>query len=199
MLAGVAAKGKPSPFATRPAATVPAAQPIAVVLPAGTSVRVRISEAVGSGINRPGDHFDATLDGPLIADGKTIAPGGSVVRGLVREAQPSGRLKGRAVLILTLDSVEANGRKLALATSSKRWESGAHKKRNLGWLGGGAGTGALIGGLAGGPVGLGIGAGAGAAAGLTGAAITGRRQVRLPTETLMTFRLERAVTVQVAS
>jgi len=196
LLAGVASQSKPKPFAARPAAET---KSVAVVVPAGTLVRVRINQAVGSGINRPGDHFEATLEGPLVADGRTLAPGGATVRGLVREARPSGRLKGRAELILTLDSLEAHGQRIALGTDSKRWESGAHQRRNLGWLAGGTGTGALIGGLAGGPVGLGVGAGAGAAAGLTGAAVTGRRHVRLPAETLMTFRLERAVTIQPAS
>ena len=41
----------------------------------------------------------------------------------------------------------------------------------------------MIGALAGGPIGAAIGAGAGAGAGVAGAAITGRKQVRLPAET----------------
>lgn len=202
LLAAVEAKDKPSPFAARPAAAKAEGKPAVgapLTLPAGTIVHVRLNSALGTSTNHPGDRFEASLDEPLMVDGKTVAQKGAAVSGLVREAQPSGRLKGRAVMILALESVDANGHRLSLTTNSQTWQSGAHKKRNLGCLGGGAGSGALIGGLAGGPVGLGIGAGAGAAAGFTGAALTGRRQVRLPAETLVNFRLGHAVTIQPAS
>jgi len=69
------------------------------------------------------------------------------------------------------------------------------KKRNWGWIGGGSGGGVLIGALTGGPVGAAIGAGAGAGAGVAAAAITGRKQVNLPAESELTFRLTRPLSV----
>jgi hypothetical protein len=60
-------------------------------------------------------------------------------------------------------------------------------------IGGGSGLGALIGGLAGGGRGALIGAGAGAGAGAAGAAFTGKKQVSIPAETVLTFRLDEGV------
>jgi hypothetical protein len=90
---------------------------------------------------------------------------------------------------LTVDRVEWNGRSYRLATAAVARASLGHKKRNWTLIGGGSGAGALIGGIASGGTGALIGAGAGAAAGTVGAAFTGRRQVRIPAETVLTFRL----------
>ena len=166
-----------------------------VVLPAGTRIRVRLNQSISTAQNRPGDHFEATLESPLMAGGQTVAARGVQVRGIVQEAKPSGRLKGRGRLMLALESIDIHGRQTPIRTWSVTRVSSAHKKRNLALTGGGAGTGALIGALAGGGPGAAIGAGAGAAAGLTGAAVTGKKQVRIPAETMMTFRLHRAVHV----
>jgi hypothetical protein len=173
----------------------PAPQPQRLVVPAGATVRVRLDQSLGTKFNRPGDRFSATLETPLIADGRTAVPAGAHLTGVVREAEPSGRLKGRAVLILGLDSVDARGRLLPIETSSWGRQSNRHRKRNLWWMGGGGGTGALIGGLVGGPAGFGIGLGAGTAAGFGGALITGRKQVRVPAETTLNFRLSRSLTI----
>ena len=67
--------------------------------------------------------------------------------------------------------------------------SSGHKKRNWWFIGGGSAGGAGIGALAGGGTGALIGAGAGAAAGTTTALFTGKKNVRLPVETPMTFAL----------
>jgi hypothetical protein len=62
-------------------------------------------------------------------------------------------------------------------------------KRTAAMVGGGAGGGALIGGLAGGGKGAVIGGLIGAAAGTGGAGLTGNRDITLPAETPITFRL----------
>ena len=72
----------------------------------------------------------------------------------------------------------------------------SHKKRNLALIGGGSGGGALIGALAGGGTGALIGAGAGAAAGAAGAYATGKKDIYLPAETLLTFRLDAPVKIK---
>jgi hypothetical protein len=53
----------------------------------------------------------------------------------------------------------------------------------------------MIGAIAGGGVGALIGSGAGAAAGTVGSAITGKRNISLPVETVLTFSFQSAVSV----
>ena len=60
---------------------------------------------------------------------------------------------------------------------------------------GGAGAGALIGALAGGGKGAGIGALIGGGAGLVGGALTGNKQIEIPAESALTFRLTHSVSV----
>ena len=182
------------------AQTAPAEKPSlvaasGVVVPAGTILRVRLNQSVGTAIDRPGQRFDAVLESPVELNGRVVVSRGAAVQGIVREAAPSGRLKGRAVLVLALDSINVNGREVPVQTASQTRTSVRHRKRNLLFLGGGTGTGAMIGALAGGGVGAAIGAGSGAAAGLAGAAVTGKKQVRIPAETMLTFRLSRPMTV----
>jgi hypothetical protein len=165
-------------------------------IPAGTVLRVRLNQALGTDVSHPGQYFGATLTEPLEINGRTLIPRGAAVQGIVREAARSGRLKGQAVLVLALENVDVAGRKVPLHTVSNTRISAGHKKRNGWWAGGGAGTGALIGALAGGGAGAAIGAGSGAAAGLAGAAITGRKQIHVPAETLLSFRLDQPVRVR---
>ena len=56
-------------------------------------------------------------------------------------------------------------------------------------IGGGGAAGALIGGLAGGGKGAAIGAALGAGAGTGGAGLTGNREILLPAETPVSFKL----------
>lgn len=91
------------------------------------------------------------------------------------------------------DSFERGGRWHRIDTRVRGQVTKDHDKRNLAFIGGGAGAGASIGGLAGGGRGALIGAGSGSAAGTAGAAVTGRRNARLPAESLLSFRLRAPV------
>lgn len=166
-----------------------------MIIPRGTAVHVRIDETVDTKRNRAGDQFRASLAEPIMVDGRMVVPRGTPFLGHVTESQASGRLEGRAMLALTLDSFELQGKDYRVRTRSIDRVSTAHKKRNIAFIGGGAGLGALIGGLAGGGKGAAIGAGAGAGAGTAGAAATGKKEVGVPAETLLTFPLLASVTL----
>ncbi len=189
---------KSSPFENRAAAEAPAQaqKPATVTIPSGTRVRVRLGETLDTKTARAGEGFIAHLDAPIMLDNQVVVPKGTVFHGHVVESKSSGRLKGRAYLGVVLDSFELRGVTYQVRTGSDVRASGSHKKRNLVLMGGGSGVGAAIGAIAGGGVGALIGAGAGAAAGTTGALITGKKNVRLPAETPMTFSLQNAVTVR---
>jgi hypothetical protein len=131
-----------------------------------------------------------------MVDGKEVLLRGTRFQGRVTESDASGRLKGRAVLGLTLAAFDLGGRSYQVSTSLQQQTSDAHKKRNVVMIGGGSGLGALIGGLVGGGKGAAIGAAAGAAAGTGGAVATGKRQVEVPAETEFTFRLRAPVEIR---
>jgi hypothetical protein len=183
-----------------PASQVPAAgetapaQP-AVIIPAGTRIRVRMGQSLDSKHSRPGERFVAYLDDPLVSGDRVIVPKGTTFEGHIFEAKSSGRLRGRAYLGVKLDSFRLHGNTYAIVTAGDVRASTSHKKRNLAIIGGGAGTGATIGAVGGGGVGAAIGAGAGAAAGTTAAFITGRKNVKLPVETPLVFSLRGAIAV----
>jgi len=162
---------------------------VPVVAPAGSVLRVRLDQALDTKRSRPGDRFTGVLDSPLVANRQEVLPKGTIVEGHVLNARASGRLKGRAVLSLTLDSCIWNGRNVPLTTKNIARTSTSHKKRNWALIGGGSGTGALVGGLVAGPVGAAAGAGSGAAVGTAGAALSGRKNVAMPAESVVSFTL----------
>ena len=168
----------------------------ATTVPTGTAIHVTLDQAIASDQNRPGDHFKATVSEPVVIDGKTLIPQGAYAEGLVVDAQHSGRLKGRARLQLTLETVNVNGQHYDVRTSSSWRSGGAHKKRNWGWIAGGAGGGALIGGLAGGAKGALIGGPVGAGAGTAVAFFTGKKDIHLRAEAPLTFKLAGPLTIQ---
>lgn len=170
-----------------------------VTLPAGTTISVRLDHAVASDTHNSGDTFDATVAATVMIDGKEVIPAGTPARGHIAEARESGRLQTPAVLTLALDEVQVDGSWYDIDTAIAGRRGKSHKKRNWLFIGGGAAGGALIGGLAGGGTGAAIGAGAGAGAGTAAAAITGKKDIRFPAESRITFRLTDPVTVEVAT
>lgn len=167
-----------------------------VALPAGTLVTVRLVSAVGSKISAEGEHFSATVATPVQLDGKVVVHAGAQALGRVVQAVPQGRFKGAAVLRLVLESVSVNGDSYDVQTSSvSRYQKGKGK-RTATFIGGGAGGGALIGGLAGGGKGALIGAALGAGAGTAGAAYTGEKEIVLPAESALSFKLSEPLTIK---
>jgi hypothetical protein len=171
-----------------------AAKPI--VVPAGTLITVRLGQTVGSKISQTGQDFSATVASPVEVDGKIVIPTGASASGTVVDAKPLGRFKGGAVLQLKLTSININGADRRVETSSVVRTAKGKGKRTAAMIGGGAGLGALIGGLAGGGKGAAIGAAAGAGAGTAGTAFTGNKDVVLPAESALTFKLEQPLEVK---
>ncbi len=186
----------PPPDQTTPppssAAPVP---PPAVVIPVGTRLRVRLDEDLGSKISQPGQSFGATVVDPVVVDGQTVIPPRAHAEGTVVDAKGLGHFKGGALLELRLERVSTNWGSYPVATSTLERVENGKGKRTAGFAGGGGVFGAIIGGLAGGGKGAAIGALAGAGAGTAGSAMTGNKEIFLPAETLVTFRLERPVHV----
>jgi len=167
-----------------------------VTLPAGTVVTVRLASAVGSKLSTEGDHFSASVATPVEVDGKVVVPAGAEALGRIVEAVPQGRFKGGAALRLVLESITINRDAYDVKTSSVTHYLKGKGKRTATLIGGGAGGGALIGGLAGGGKGALIGAALGAGAGTAGAAYTGEKEIVLPAESTLSFKLAVPTTVK---
>jgi len=184
-------KERPPITGTANTPTAAGEAPAWLVIPAGTPITVRLQDSLSSRYSVPGQHFEAVLDEPMVMDDLTVLPAGAPVRGHVVAARRSGRLRHAGELALTLDSVAVDGRQIRVETASVVARGGSHKRRNLGWIGGGAGGGALIGALAAGGKGALIGSGIGAAAGTTTAFVTGKKDVGFSAERRLRFRLNR--------
>jgi hypothetical protein len=182
------------PSATNPAAPAPPAR-AQIEIPRGAHLRVRLDQEIDTRRNRSGDGFSATLYEPVYNHGVAVLPVGTRFRGHLTASAPSRRLRGRAVLGLTLDSFHYQGREYRIDTSSDYRQSRSHKKRNLGFIAGGSGFGAVVGAIAGGGAGAAIGAAAGGGAGVAGAVITGKKQVTLRAEAPMIFTLRKPVVI----
>ncbi len=173
---------------SKPAREAPP-RPRPIVVPAETVISVVLDEPVGSKISTPGQNFSATVREPVEVEGRVAIPKGARATGIVKDAKPAGRFKGGASLEITLASIDVNGKNYDVRTTAPTETSKGKGKRTAAMVGGGAGGGALIGGLAGGGKGAIIGGLIGAAAGTGGAGLTGNRDITLPAETPITFKL----------
>lgn len=171
-------------------------QPSQVTIPAHTEIEVRLDQSIATNRVIPGDPFFATVADPVVVSGQTVIPAGAPVKGRIISVHEPGRLKGVAELRLALDSVEVEGNYYDIHSSTFTRFGHNHKKRNWEIIGGGSGGGALLGALVGGGKGALIGAPIGAGAGITGAALTGKKDIVIPAETAMTFQLLAPVDVR---
>jgi hypothetical protein len=169
-----------------------------ITVPAGTRILIRTVDAIDSSKQKTGYRFTATLETNLQAEDTVIAPRGTTVYGRLAQASSAGKMSGSSELTLELTDIVIKGTAYPLLTSTYeikgKGEGGNTAKKVVG----GAGLGALIGGLAGGGKGAGIGALAGAGAGTAVAASKKGEQLKIPSESLLEFRLEQPVALPVA-
>ncbi|MGH9736501.1 MAG: hypothetical protein ACRD8A_18170 [Candidatus Acidiferrales bacterium] len=182
---------------TQQAAQPPAPQPI--VIPGGTILHVTVDQSISSKTANAGDEFDVSLAEPVRVHGEEVLRRGTRITGIVTVAKSAGRFKGHSELGIALASLTVDGQKYRLHTSDVAEEGKGRGKRTGIGAGGGAAFGAIVGAIAGGGKGAAIGAMAGGGAGTAGAAFTGKRDIEIPAETRLRFRLKRSVSISPAS
>jgi hypothetical protein len=178
-----------------PALPPPPPQPVAVTIPEGSTLSIRLVDAIDSERNQAGDTFRATLDTPVTLNDSIVIPAGADVSGKVTDAKSAARFSGHSALALQLMNIRVNGKTYDLQTDQYS-RQGASRGKNTGEkVGGGALLGAIIGGIAGGGKGAAVGAGVGAGAGGTAQAVTRGQQIRLTSEQILPFHLQSPLTV----
>jgi hypothetical protein len=187
------------PLAPAPAAPAALAAQAApggsVTIPAGESILVRMIDGVDSSKNHIGDIFHASLETDLTVNGTLVARKGTDVYGRLAESKEAGHLSGSAELQLELTRMVIDGRDYPVVSSDYTLKGKGRGKNTAEKVGGGAALGAIIGAVAGGGRGAAIGAGVGAGAGGAVNVLTRGQQVKVPSETLLEFRLQQPATV----
>jgi hypothetical protein len=193
------ADAAPAPAAAPATAPAPALAPVAangmVTVPAGQSILIRMVDGVDSSKNHVGDVFHASLETDLTVGDTIVARKGTDIYGRLAEAAKSGNFSGRSELQLELTRLVIDGRDYPIVSSDYTLQGKGQGSSTAKKVGGGAALGAIIGAIAGGGKGAAIGAGAGAATGGAVQVLTKGAQVKIPSETLLEFRLQQPVSV----
>jgi hypothetical protein len=160
-----------------------------VVLPVGTEVAVRTNERIDSRDVVEGQTFSAQIEGDIRdTDGSVVIPRGSDVRLVTRRVESNGDIT------LDVDSITVAGRRYRVSTANEelqnRRDGVGGNARTGEFVGGGAVLGAIIGAIAGGGKGAAIGAASGAGAGAATQIITRGKEVHVPAESVIRFRLD---------
>ncbi len=178
----------PAPGARRYSSAEPA--PAAgITIPEGTMISIRMIDSIDSATNKPGETFRASLEEPIVVREQVVAPCGADVQGRIVAAKSAGHFTGRSDIGLELTRLTARGHSYQLRTNQFTREGASRGVRTAETVGGGAALGAIIGGIAGHGKGAAIGAAAGAGAGTAVQGVTKGQQVRIPSETVLEFRL----------
>lgn len=199
-----AGEAKPSPSepvvsAVPQAPPRPAAPPMPaeVTIPAGTSLAVRVDQRISVKTSHAGDTFTGEIVQPITAsDGNLLVPKGSRVKGVIDAAHRRGRFKGASLLELRLTAISIDGKEYPVRTGDLTQRKKGKGKRTAAFIGGGSGLGMLVGGLAGGGTGLLIGGLAGGGAGTAAAGFTGNRDLDIPAESIVHFKLAGDLVIQ---
>ena len=171
----------------------------AITVPAGTSLLVRMIDGVDSETTKVGDRFHASLESALVVDDTVVAPKGADVYGKLAQAKEAGKISGSAQLTLKLTGIRINGTIVPVDSTDYDVAGKGRGKQSAERIGGGAVVGAVLGGIIGGGKGAAVGATVGAGAGTAAQVMTHGEQVRIPSETLLEFTLQQAITVPLAT
>jgi hypothetical protein len=183
---------------TRPAPPPAPAGP-AKVIPVGTEITIRTDDAISARDSGTGQLYNATISQDVFDANNNVAiPAGTPAKLVIRDMGTGGAVHS-ADLVLDLFSISIGGKEYRVDSSDVNINNnrgvGANR-RTAEYGGGGAAIGALFGGIFGGGKGAGIGAAAGAGSGLLTQIFTRGKQVQVPAETSLMFRLDQTLVLK---
>jgi hypothetical protein len=164
-----------------------------VNIPAGTQLSLVLETPLSSEASHTGDRVEARVERATSEDGRVLLPGGTVLKGHVLDAQGSGRVSGKARVVVAFDQIVVRGRTQRLDTTQIEAVAGDSHGRDAAIIGGGTAAGAIIGGIAGGGKGAGKGAIIGGLAGAGAVLGTKGKEIELPAGSRWTVRVKDGV------
>ena len=161
-------------------------------IPVGTQLVVRTTTPIDSRYADDNQIFQGNVEQDVVdPNGNIVIPRGASVGLTLRAAIRDG-----GDLSVDVQDVTVSGRRYTVNTEDlQRVDRAGSGRRTAEYVGGGTALGAIIGAIAGGGKGAAIGALAGAATGVGADVLTRGREVRIPAETVMTFRLDQPLVV----
>jgi len=196
------AAGAPVPPPSGPTVSAvpqPPPAPVSVSIPAGTTLTIRIDQHISVKTSHAGDMFTGEVVDPVLAsDNSVLLPKGASVGGVVDVSHRRGHFKGSSLLELRLTSLTLNGTQYPLATRDLARGKKGKGRRSTALIAGGSGLGMLVGGVATGGVGLVVGGLVGGGAGTAAAGLTGNRDIEIPAESIVRFKLADDLVLQMA-
>ena len=162
-------------------------------IPVGQEIDVRLSDTLNSGSSTTEQRFQATTVVDLRQGDRVLVPSGSIVRGIVSDAKPAGRVERSGSLRLAFDAIVINGREYPMkAMATQAFESGGIREEAT-TVGTAGAVGAIVGGIIGGLKGALLGAVVGSGGVI---AATEGKDVELPAGTIIRVRLDTPVQVR---
>jgi hypothetical protein len=144
---------------TTPRATTPARTAGGVsTVPVGTEIDVRLQSPLNSGTTIVEDRFEATTVADVNIDGRLTIPAGAVMRGVVTDVKPAGRINRTGSMTVSFDQVTVNGRAYAMRGTVTQAIESEGIRNDVGRGAAGGAVGAIIGGILGGVKGAVLGA-----------------------------------------
>ena len=185
------AAGSPVAVASGPiVSAVPLPPPPPPVIVAGTTMTIRIDQRISVKTSRSGDTFTGEIVEPVVDNNNTLlVPKGAPVGGVIDASHRRGHFKGSSLLELRLTSLTLNGIQYPLETRDLARTKRGKGRRSTALIAGGSGLGMLVGGVASGGVGLVVGGLVGGGAGTAVAGLTGNRDIDIPAESIVHFKL----------
>ena len=170
-----------------------------ITIPAGTELPIVLDTSVGSKTSRVEEPVRAHLSRAVSVDGQPVLPDGSIVSGVVTDATPAAKVKGRAHLAVRFDAITPRGgdERYRIETASVGRTAPAETKKDAIKIGAPAAGGAIIGAIVGGGKGAAIRAAAGGGAGTAVVLSTSGKETSLPVGSALRLRLTAPLTIRV--
>jgi len=187
-----------SPVNPNPSAGVnpPVITPVDVHVTAGTTLTIRINQHINVKHAHAGDRFTGEVVEQVLVGNSIAIPQGTHVEGVIDEAHRRGHFKGSSILELRLVSMELGGQRYDLDTHDNVRGKKGKGKRTAAFVSGGSGLGMLVGGVATGGVGLVVGGLVGGGVGTAVGGLAGNRDIDIPAESIVHFKLADDLVVQ---